>query len=134
RLMNALPQFTTEVDGLRIHFVHQKGKGPNPIPLIMRHGWPWTFWDYRKVIGPLTDPAAHGGDPADSFDVVVPSLPGYGFSVPLTTLGVNIPRIAELWVGLMRDVLGYDRFGAQGGDWGAFVTAQLGHAHAEHLI
>lgn len=133
RLMNALPQFTTEVDGLRIHFVHQKGRGPNPIPLIMSHGWPWTFWDYRKVIGPLTDPAAHGGDPADAFDVVVPSLPGYGFSTPLRTTGVNFWKTADLWVSLM-DQLGYGRFAAQGGDWGSFISAQLGHKYPERMI
>ena len=117
-----------------IHFLRVPGKGPNPMPLVLTHGWPWTFWDLHKVVDPLADPAAHGGDPADSFDVIVPSLPGYGFSVPLSTTGVDVARIAELWVELMRDVLGYDRFGAQGGDWGAFVTGQLGHAHAEHLI
>ena len=133
RLMNALPQFVTEVDGLRIHFVHQKGRGPNPIPLILTHGWPWTFWDYRKVIGPLTDPAAHGGDPADAFDVVVPSLPGYGFSTPLTRTGINWWKTADLWVGLM-DQLGYGRFAAQGGDWGSFISAQLGHKHPERMI
>ena len=85
----------------------------------MSHGWPWTFWDFHKVIRPLTDPAAFGGDPRDAFDVVVPSLPGYGFSAPLTTPGINYWRTADLWVTLMRDVLGYDKFAAQGGDWGA---------------
>jgi pimeloyl-ACP methyl ester carboxylesterase len=132
--MNAYPNYRVDIDGVPIHFIHVPGKGPNPIPVVLTHGWPWTFWDLRKLIGPLSDPAAHGGDPADSFDVVVPSLPGYGLSVPLTTTGIDAPRVAELWVSLMRDVLGYDRFGAQGGDWGAFVTAQLGHAHPEHLI
>ena len=93
-----------------IHFVYEKGKGPNPTPLILSHGWPWTFWDWHKVIGPLTDPAAYGGDPADSFDVIVPSLPGFGFSTPLTTTGFNFWRSADLWVSLMREVLGYDKF------------------------
>jgi len=133
RQMNALPQFTTEVDGLRIHFVHRKGEGPKPIPLILTHGWPWTFWDFRKVVGPLADPAAHGGDPADAFDVVVPSLPGYGFSTPLTRPGINWWKTADLWVSLMGQ-LGYERFAAQGGDWGSFITAQLGHKHAERMI
>jgi pimeloyl-ACP methyl ester carboxylesterase len=133
RLMNQLPQFVTDVDGLRIHFVHVRGKGPNPVPLILSHGWPWTFWDYRRVIGPLTDPAAHGGDPADSFDVVVPSLPGYGFSTPLTTPGINWWKTADLWVKLM-DQLGYGRFAAQGGDWGSFISAQLGHKYPERMI
>ncbi len=81
--INAEPQFRTEIDGLPIHFIHRRGTGPRPLPLILSHGWPWTFWDLRKVIGPLTDPAAHGGDPADAFDVVVPSLPGFGFSTPI---------------------------------------------------
>jgi pimeloyl-ACP methyl ester carboxylesterase len=132
--INDLPNFTITIDGIPIHFVHARGTGPNPIPLVVSHGWPWTFWDLHQVIGPLADPAAHGGDPADSFDVVVPSLPGYGLSVPLTTTGVDTASIAALWVRLMRDVLGYERFGAEGGDWGAFISGQLGHAHAEHLI
>ena len=132
--MNALPNFRVEIEGTPIHFVHVRGQGPNPMPLILSHGWPWTYWDLRHVIGPLSDPAAHGGDPADAFDVVVPSLPGFGFSTPLTTPGMNYWRTADLWVTLMREVLGYDRFGAQGGDWGALITSQLGHKHAEHLI
>lgn len=133
RLMNALPQFRTEIDGLPIHFVHVRGQGPSPTPLILTHGWPWTFWDYRKVIGPLADPAAHGGDPADAFHVVVPSLPGYGFSTPLRTPGVNWWRTADLWAALM-ERLGYARFGAQGGDWGSFVSAQLGHKYPDRVI
>ncbi|MCY3504788.1 MAG: epoxide hydrolase [Chloroflexi bacterium] len=132
--MNRFNNFHVEIEGMPIHFVHERGKGPNPIPIILSHGWPWTYWDLRHVIGPLTDPAAHGGDPADSFDVVVPSLPGYGFSTPLTTSGINYWRTADLWVTLMREVLGYERFAAQGGDWGALVTSQLGHKYAEHLI
>lgn len=132
--MNAYDHQLVDIDGIPIHFMRVPGRGPNPTPLILTHGWPWTFWDFHKVVDALADPQPHGGDPADAFDVIVPSLPGYGFSVPSQTTGVDIPRIAELWVTLMRDVLGYDRFGAQGGDWGAFVTAQLGHAHAEHLI
>jgi pimeloyl-ACP methyl ester carboxylesterase len=134
RDMNRHAHFRTEIDGVPIHFLHARGKGPDPIPLVLTHGWPWTFWDWRDVIGPLTDPAAHGGDPAVSFDVVVPSLPGYGFSTPLRTTGVGVRRIAELWVTLMGDVLGYERFAAAGGDWGASITAELGHAHAERLI
>jgi len=134
RAINAYPNFRVELDGIPIHFLHCKGVGPSPMPLVVTHGWPWTFWDMRKLIGPLTDPVAHGGDAADAFDVVVPSLPGYGWSVPLRTPGVNVGRVADLWVQLMRDALGYDRFGAYGGDWGAMVTAQLGHAHAAHVI
>ncbi len=132
--MNTGDHYRVEIDGVPIHYLRVAGKGPNPIPIILTHGWPWTFWDLRKVAAQLADPASTGGDPAQSFDVIVPSLPGYGFSVPLRSTGIDITRIAELWVKLMRDVLGYDRFGAQGGDWGAFVTGQLGHAHAEHLI
>ena len=132
--INAQPNFMTHIDGIPIHFIHARGKGPKPVPLILSHGWPWTFWDWHKVIGPLTDPAAHGGDPADAFDVVIPSLPGYGYSNPLTTPGINFWRTADLWVTLMRDVLGYDKFAAGGGDWGAILTAQLGHRYAEHLL
>ncbi|MET0987905.1 MAG: epoxide hydrolase family protein [Steroidobacteraceae bacterium] len=132
--INAHANFRTHIDGIPIHFIHERGRGPNPIPLILTHGYPWTFWDYRKLIGPLTDPAAHGGDERDAFDVIVPSLPGYVFSTPLTTPGVQFMRTAQLWVRLMREVLDYPRFAAHGGDWGALVTSQLGHAHAEHLL
>jgi pimeloyl-ACP methyl ester carboxylesterase len=134
REMNAFSHYKTSIEGIPIHFLHEPGKGPKPIPLLMNHGWPWTFWDFHKVIRPLADPAAHGGDPRDAFDVVVPSLPGYGFSEPLETPGINFWRTADLWVTLMRDVLGYDRFAAQGGDWGAAIAAQLGHKYAQHLI
>jgi pimeloyl-ACP methyl ester carboxylesterase len=133
RLMNGFAHFRTQVDGLPIHFIHERGKGPAPIPLIMSHGWPWSFWDFRKVIGPLTDPAAHGGDPRDAFDVVVPSLPGYAFSTPLRRTGINWWKTADLWVQLM-DQLGYGRFGAQGGDWGSFISAQLGHKHPDRVL
>jgi pimeloyl-ACP methyl ester carboxylesterase len=134
RQMNSFSHYKTEIEGIPIHFIHEPGKGPHPIPLILTHGWPWTFWDFHKVIRSLADPAAHGANPADAFDVVVPSLPGYGFSTPLTTAGINYWRTADLWVTLMRDVLGYDKFAAQGGDWGALVTAQLGHKYAERMI
>ncbi|HKV53590.1 MAG TPA: epoxide hydrolase [Candidatus Binataceae bacterium] len=134
REINSYANYKTEIEGIPIHFIHERGKGPHPIPLVLTHGWPWTFWDFHKVIRPLSDPAAHGGDPADAFDVVVPSLPGYGFSTPLTTTGINYWRTADLWVALMQDVLGYKKFGAQGGDWGALVTAQLGHKYADRMI
>ena len=116
--INSFANFKTEIDGVPIHFIHEKGKGPDPMPLIVTHGWPWTFWDINKVIRPLADPGAHGGDPRDAFDVVVPSLPGYGFSTPLTKPGINYWRTADLWVRLMQEVLGYRKFAAQGGDWG----------------
>jgi len=131
--INAWPHFRTSIDDIPIHFIHVRGKGRNPTPLILTHGWPWTFWDLRKLIGPLSDPEAYGGDPADAFDVVVPSLPGYGFSTPLTTSGVNFWNTADLWVKLMEG-LGYRRFATQGGDWGALVSAQLGHKFADRLI
>jgi pimeloyl-ACP methyl ester carboxylesterase len=131
--MNAFSHFKTEIDAVPIHFLHQPGCGPKPMPLILNHGWPWTFWDYHKIIGPLSDPASHGGDPADAFDVIVPSLPGYGFSSPLTVPGVNFSVTADLWVKLM-DRLGYKRFATQGADWGAIVSAQLGHKYADRLI
>jgi pimeloyl-ACP methyl ester carboxylesterase len=134
REINSFANYRVELDGIPIHFIHERGKGPDPTPLLMTHGWPWTFWDYHKVIRPLTDPAAFGGDPADAFDVVIPSLPGYGFSTPLTVPGVQFTRTTDLWVELMREVLGYDRFAAYGGDWGSLVTADMGHRYAEHLI
>lgn len=133
RLMNALPHFRCEVDGVPLHFVHVRGKGPSPTPLLLIHGWPWTFWDYHKIIGPLTDPAAYGGDPNDAFDVVVPSLPGFGFSTPLRVPGVNWWKTADLLHTLMNQ-LGYPRFAAGGGDVGAFIAAQLGHKYAHSLI
>ncbi len=132
--INGYSHFRSEIDDIPIHFIHERGKGPNPIPLILTHGWPWTFWDFQKVIGPLSDPGKYGGDPADAFDVVVPSLPGFGFSTPLKKTGINFWRTADLWSKLMRDVLGYDRFAAQGGDWGSIISAQLGHKYAEQLI
>ncbi|HTT76677.1 MAG TPA: epoxide hydrolase, partial [Candidatus Binataceae bacterium] len=134
RAINSFANYKTEIDGIPIHFIQEPGKGPKPVPLILSHGWPWTFWDFNKVIRPLSDPAAFGGDPADAFDVIVPSLPGYGFSTPLTKTGINYWNTADLWVKLMRGELGYDRFAAQGGDWGALITAQLGHKYAQHLI
>lgn len=131
--INALPHFMTRIDNVPIHFIHVRSKEADAIPLIMSHGWPWTFWDLRRMIGPLTDPVAHGGTPADAFDVVIPSLPGFGFSAPLGDEKVNFVRTADLWVKLM-ERLGYPRFAAQAGDFGAFVTAQLGHKYADRLI
>jgi pimeloyl-ACP methyl ester carboxylesterase len=133
RAMNGFSHFRTVIDNVPIHFIHERGRGPNPVPLIMSHGWPWTFWDLQKVIRPLTDPASFGGDAADAFDVIIPSLPGFGFSTPLTTPGVNFSRTADMWVRLMQR-LGYETFAAQGGDFGAFVTAQLGHKYADRML
>ncbi|MEM8786568.1 MAG: epoxide hydrolase family protein, partial [Pseudomonadota bacterium] len=136
KAINAWPHFKTEIDGTPIHFMHIRGKGPEgaaPLPLILNHGWPWTFWDYYKTIGPLSDPAAFGGDPADAFDLVVPSLPGFGFSTPLQVSGLNFWRTADLWVELM-DRLGYGRFASFGSDWGGLVTSQLGHKYADRML
>ncbi len=132
--LNALPQLRTEIDGLGIHFVHVEGRGPDPMPLVLSHGWPSTFYEMHKVIGPLADPASHGGDPADAFHVVVPSLPGYGFSARPSRRGVDTRAIADAWKTLMVDRLGYARFGAQGGDWGAAINTDLGQRHAERLL
>ncbi len=134
RAMNAFHHYRVTIDEQPIHFIHEPGRGPKPMPLILTHGWPWTFWDFHKVIRPLTDPAAFGGDPQDAFDVVVPSLPGFGFSTPLTKTGIAIREVSSRWVTLMREVLGYQRFAAQGGDIGSLVSTDLGHAFAEHLI
>jgi Epoxide hydrolase N terminus len=128
RLLNTFPQFTIEIDGIHLHFLHVKGKGTQPIPLLISHGWPGSFFEMYKIIGPLTDPARFGGDPADAFDVVVPSLPGYGFSGPTKTRGVTVPRIAEVFVTFMQE-LGYQRFAAQGGDWGSSISATLGRSY-----
>lgn len=117
----------------KIHFIHERGKGPSPIPLILTHGWPGSFAEMLKIIPLLTDPAAHGADPADSFDIVVPSLPGFGFSDKPKAPGMNVFRVAEIWVELM-GTLGYDRFAAQGGDIGAGVATALGLRHGEHLL
>ena len=120
-------------NGAGVHYIHAPGKGPKPLPLILTHGWPWTFWDWGALIGPLSDPGAHGGDPRDAFDVIVPSLPGYGFSTPLTQQGITAPVVADMWRELMREVLGYPRFAAAGGDWGAFVTWELGTRYVDDL-
>lgn len=134
RLLNTFPQFTTEVDGVRLHFIHVQGKGPRPVPLLISHGWPGTFFEMYKIIWPLADPERFGADPADAFDVVVPSLPGYGFSARPAVRGVDVVRIADLFVRLMSEVLHYPRFVAQGGDWGSAITARLGHAFPDQLL
>ncbi|MGH9916436.1 MAG: epoxide hydrolase family protein, partial [Pyrinomonadaceae bacterium] len=122
--LNALPQFITEIDGLDIHFVHVRSKHQNALPVIVTHGWPGSIIEQLKIIDPLTDPTAHGGTASDAFDVVIPSLPGYGFSGKPTTTGWDPARIARAWVVLMKR-LGYTRYVAQGGDWGNAVTEQM---------
>jgi len=122
--LNRLPHFMATIDGTDIHFIHQRGTGPSPMPLVLTHGWPGSFAEMERILPLLTDPGAHGGDPSDAFDVVVPSLPGYGFSPAPSHPGVSSRNIAELWHGLMKG-LGYNRFAAQGGDIGAGVSMWL---------
>ena len=131
--LNRFPQFRARAGGLGIHFIHQRGVGPKPLPLVITHGWPGSVAEFAEIIGPLAAPARHGGDPRDAFDVVAPSMPGYGFSDHPAEPGMTPERIAAIWVELMRG-LGYERFGAQGGDWGAMVTTYLGARHAAQLI
>ena len=131
--LNAFRQFRARVGDLAIHFIHERGVGPKPLPLVITHGWPDSVAGFAKIIGPLTDPARHGGDPADAFDVVAPSMPGYGFSDHARAPGMDPERIAAMWDALMQG-LGYARFGAQGGDWGAMVTTYLGARHAAHVL
>ena len=123
--LNAVPNFTTEIDGLDIHFIHVRSKHENALPLIVTHGWPGSIIEQLKLIGPLTDPTAHGGSELDAFHLVIPSMPGYGFSGKPTTTGWGPERIAQAWITLMRR-LGYKQFVAQGGDWGAVVTDMIG--------
>ena len=130
--LNALPNFTTEIDGLDIHFIHVKSRHENALPLIVTHGWPGSIIEQLKIIEPLTHPTAHGASAADAFDLVIPSLPGHGFSAKPTTTGWDPVRIARGWVALMKR-LGYTRFVAQGGDWGAAVTQQMGIQAAPEL-
>jgi pimeloyl-ACP methyl ester carboxylesterase len=127
--LNELSHFRAPVEGLRLHFIHEKGKGPNPIPLVLIHGWPSSFTEMLKVIPLLTDPVAHGGRADDSFDVVVPSLPGYGYSDAWTQPGMSIWRTANLIYELMHDVLGYSRFFVSGGDWGAYAATYIGYRY-----
>ncbi len=132
--INELPHFKADVDGLDLHFVHKRGKGPRPLPLLISHGWPGSFYEMMQVIGPLSDPAAHGGDPADAFDVVVPSLPGYGFSQHSHVAGMTARRIGDLFAKLMTNTLGYSRFGVQGGDWGSVVTSGMAFARPANVV
>ena len=131
--LNQFPQFLTEIDGLDIHFIHVKSKNPNAMPLILTHGWPGSIVEFLKLIGPLTDPVAYGGDAEDSFDVVIPSLPGFGFSGKPTETGWDVIRIASAWAQLMKR-LGYTTWAAQGGDWGSVVTTALGAMRPEGLL
>ncbi len=131
--INQFPQFRTAIDGLGICFVHVRSPHPGAVPLILTHGWPGSVVEFRKVIGPLADPAAYGGDPADAFHIVCPALPGFGFSGKPAEPGWDLPRIADAWDQLMNR-LGYPRYGAQGGDWGARVTIELARRHPASLV
>jgi len=133
RAINAFAHFRATVHGVGIHFIHQRGTGPAPLPLIITHGWPGSFIEMLKIIPLLSDPARYGGDARDAFDVVIPSLPGYGFSDRPGERGMHPFRIADLWAKLMVG-LGYQRFGAQGGDWGSSVATCLGLAHAGAVV
>jgi pimeloyl-ACP methyl ester carboxylesterase len=130
---NAFPQFTAAVGDTILHFLHVRGTGPSPLPLVLTHGWPGSVAEFLDVIPALTHPASAGGDPADAFDVVVPSLPGFGFSSTSAAGGMNLWRIGDLWAGLMA-ALGYRRFGAHGGDFGAGVSTVLGLRHPERMV
>ena len=131
--LNRLRQFTVELGGIELHFIHEPGVGPAPMPLVLSHGWPGSIVEFERIIPMLTDPARFGGDPADAFTVVAPSLPGYTLSFRPGQPRLGVVEIADLFASLMTDVLGYRRFGAQGGDWGAFVTSRLGVACPERL-
>jgi len=131
--LNAIPQFVTNIDGLDIHFIHVKSKNPNALPIIITHGWPGSIIEQMKIIGPLTDPTAYGGKAEDAFDVIIPSLPGYGFSGKPTSTGWDPQHIARAWIVLMKR-LGYTRFVAQGGDWGNAVTEQMALLAPPELI
>ncbi|MGF6175353.1 epoxide hydrolase family protein [Ensifer sp. 4252] len=131
--LNAFPQYRTKIDGLGIHFIHVKSKHENALPIILTHGWPGSVIEFLKVIGPLTDPTAHGGKAEDAFHVVIPSLPGFGFSDRPDVNGWTLPRIAKAWATLMQR-LGYTRWTAQGGDWGTAVTHTLAHMRPEGLV
>jgi pimeloyl-ACP methyl ester carboxylesterase len=131
--LNALPQFTTEIDGVDIHFIHVKSAHEDALPLVMTHGWPGSVVELLETVGPLTDPTAHGGKAEDAFHLVLPSLPGYGFSGEPTELGWNVGRVAQAWAELM-DRLGYTRYVAQGGDVGAAVTDAMGRQAPEGLL
>jgi epoxide hydrolase len=130
--LNALPQFRTEIDGLGIHFIHVRSPHPDALPLVITHGWPGSIVEFLKVIRPLADPPAYGGHPADAFHVVCPSLPGYGFSDKPAQRGWTVERIASAWTRLMAR-LGYERYGAQGGDWGTSISTSIGQQDPEHV-
>jgi pimeloyl-ACP methyl ester carboxylesterase len=131
--LNGFPQFTTTIDGQNIHFLHVRSPEPDALPLIITHGWPGSIVEFMDIIGPLTDPRSHGGDPADAFHVIAPSIPGFGFSGPTQEPGWDMARIARAWAELMSR-LGYERYGAQGGDTGSVISPMLGGIDSEHVV
>jgi epoxide hydrolase len=131
--LNSYPQFTTTIDGQNIHFLHVRSPEPDALPLIITHGWPGSVAEFMEIIGPLTDPRPHAGDPADAFHVVASSIPGFGFSGPTREVGWDIRRIARAWAELMRR-LGYERYGAQGGDFGSLISPELGRIDERHVV
>jgi epoxide hydrolase len=131
--LNALPQFSTVIDGQHIYFLHVRSPEPDALPLLLTHGWPGSVLEFLDSIGPLTDPRAHGGDPADAFHLVIPAIPGFGFSGPTTETGWDVRRIARAWATLMQR-LGYTRYGAQGGDWGSIISRLLGAEDPDHVV
>jgi pimeloyl-ACP methyl ester carboxylesterase len=133
-VLNRFRQFTVPISGIDLHFIHQPGVGPNPMPLLLSHGWPGSVFEFMKLIPLLTDPASHGGDARDAFTVIAPSLPGYTLSFKPNQPRFGVEEIADTFAQLMTDVLGYSRFAAQGGDWGAFITSRLGYRYAERLV
>ena len=132
--LNAFPQFKVALHDIDVHFLKVEGHGPKPLPLLLSHGWPGSVFEFMEILPMLTDPARFGGDPADAFTVIAPSLPGYGLSFTPNQPRFSLERIADCFADLMTDVLGYQKFAAQGGDWGAFVTSRLGFAHPEKLV
>ncbi len=133
RELNRRAQYKVDIDGCGVHYIHEPGRGPDPKPLLLVHGWPGSVYEFQRIIPMLTDPAAFGGDPRDSFSIVAPSLPGYGFSDD-SGAGMNVQRMAQVLHELMTAVLGYRRFGAQGGDWGAAIVSSLGYEYPANLI
>src|SRR5260370_15400805 len=132
--LNAFPQFRVPLDGIDLHYLHVPGVGSDPMPLLLLHGWPGSVFEFLDIIPRLTDPVRFGGDARDAFTVVAPSLPGYGLSFQPGQKRFGVPEMADCVAALMHDVLGYDSFGAQGGDWGAAVSSRLGYAHADRMI
>lgn len=132
-VLNGFKQYKVRLSGIDVHYIHEPGKGPKPMPLLLSHGWPGSVYEFHKILPMLTDPAAHGGDAADAFTVIAPSLPGYTFSFVPNQERFSLEKIADTFAELMSSVLGFSKFAAQGGDWGAFVTSRLGYAHADKL-